>query len=585
MSGNTALLKFAGDDKDLSKTIERVIAQSDSAASHIENSGKSLITWANRLGAAGSAVSGLTSAMGGIATASGALLALPAAGVAAASVMAAVQLGAEGAARAFERMTPALDRLKSAVSSSFEQALNPAMDTLAGLLPRLQSPLQGIVSQIGGMAVEASRTAALPANMSVLQTVLGGTNSALGSMRAAIAPLTQAFFDLVSVAAPGIGGIGAGVAGLATSFAEWVSAAKESGKLKEWLDSGIAALKAMWATLVDIAGIVKGVFVGISQGAGGATGALGPLLDTINRIVNSEAGQEVLQAIGAALRTIGEAVTSVALPAFEALAPVIPPLLDLFGQMLTLLADSLVPVIEFFAPGLEAVAGFIQDNVNWLGPLAASLAVAAATWWLLNAAMNANPLVLVATLVGALVLAIVSLWERSAAFRDMFIAVWHGIQNVVGAVVGWITQTWDALVGWFGQIPGRIGGAFRSIGDVIGNAFKSAINIVINILNWFVDRANDIIGGINAVSPFADIPNIGRIPRLHTGGLVPGAPGTETLTMLQAGERVTAANADTGGRAGVAQMTSSGGLADLINYALRTGELELVVDGTKVVAA
>jgi hypothetical protein len=36
------------------------------------------------------------------------------------------------------------------------------------------------------------------------------------------------------------------------------------------------------------------------------------------------------------------------------------------------------------------------------------------------------------------------------------------------------------------------------------------------------------------------------IPRLHEGGIVPGAPGTEQLALLQAGERVSPAGAPAG---------------------------------------
>jgi phage-related protein len=580
MAGNTVLLKFAGDDKQLAATLARVGDSSERMADRVGRAGNSMLSLASKLATAGSAVNAVSGAMGGLAVASGALLALPAAGVAAAGVMAAVKLGAEGAARAFEKLKTSVDPLKAAVSESFEKSLNPAVSNLNTILPKLRGPLQGIVTQLGGMATEATRVAKMPQNMGTLNTVLGGTGTAMGNLKKAVAPLTQAFFDLVSVAAPGIKNIGANAQGLAQSFADWVREAKESGKLKQWLDSGIAALKQMWAALQDIVGIVGGVFRGLSQGAGGAVAPFGMLLDAINRIVNSAEGQEVLKAIGQALRTIGEAITSVAMPAFQALAPLIPPLLELFSSVVEILAENLVPVIEFLAPGLEAIAGFIERNVSWLGPLAAGLTVAAGAFWLVNAAMNANPIMLIVTLLASLVVAFVSLWEQSAAFRDFFIGMWNGIKSVVGGVVDWIVGRWNDVVGFFQGIPDAIGRAFGRVGDIIGRAFKGALNVAIDIINWFIGRANDAIYGINVVSPFDDIPYIGYIGRLHTGGKVGGAPGTEQLKILQAGETVTSA-ANSSGGGGTATVAfvgdTDGAFASAFQNLMRTGAIQIEV--------
>lgn len=580
MAGNTVLLKFAGDDKDLAAKLARVGDTSERMADRVGRAGNSMLTMASKLATAGSAVNAVSGAMGALATASGALLALPAAGVAAAAVMATIKLGADGISKAFEGTAKTLDPLKAKISATFEKGFKPVVNDINRMLPQLAPGLNGIATQVGAIAQQASKTVALPENMKTLKSVLGGTSGALDNLKSAVPPLIQAFMDVVSVGAPGIGKIGENAGAAAEKFAAWVREMKESGQLKQWLDNGIAALKAMWGALKDIAGIVGGVFRGISEGAGGAVAPFGMLLDTINRIVNSAAGQEVLRAIGEALRVIGEAITSVAMPAFEALAPLIPPLLELFGEVVRILAENLVPVIESLAPGLEAIAGFIERNVSWLGPLAAGLTVAAGAWWLINAAMNANPIVLLLTLLGALVVGIVSLWENSAAFRDFFIGMWEGIKSVVGTVVDWIRNRWNDLVGFFQGIPDAIGRAFGRVGDTIGRAFKGALNVAIDIINWFIGRANDAIYGINVVNPFENIPYIGYIGRLHTGGKVGGAPGTEQLRILQAGETVTsAANSGTGG--GTARVAfvgdTDGAFASAFQNLVKIGAIQIEV--------
>lgn len=62
-----------------------------------------------------------------------------------------------------------------------------------------------------------------------------------------------------------------------------------------------------------------------------------------------------------------------------------------------------------------------------------------AAQWLLNAAMNANPIMLVITAITALVAAFAILWNKSEGFRNFWINLWNGIKSIVGNAVDWIT--------------------------------------------------------------------------------------------------------------------------------------------------
>jgi phage-related protein len=156
---------------------------------------------------------------------------------------------------------------------------------------------------------------------------------------------------------------------------------------------------------------------------------------------------------------------------------------------------------------------------------------------LLNTAFKANPILFIIGLVFALVVAFKTLWDNSAAFRDFFIGMWHGIQNVVGGVIDFIKSIWNGLPGFFQGIANTIGGIFSGIGNAIKNAFKTAVNIVVDLLNGAISAINLLIKGINLV-PGINIPMIPKIPRMHTGGVVPGMLGSETMAVLQAGERI-----------------------------------------------
>lgn len=167
----------------------------------------------------------------------------------------------------------------------------------------------------------------------------------------------------------------------------------------------------------------------------------------------------------------------------------------------------------------------------------------------LNTAMRANPIMFVVGLVSVLVLAFLALWRRSEGFRNFFIGMWNGIKSTVGAVVDWVKGAWNGVADFFANFPDRIGKALGAIGGVFKSAFKGAVNIAIDVINWFIDRANDLIYGINLVNPFEDIPDIPKLSRMHTGGVVPGMPGQEVPMLLQAGERVSTSSQGGGGGA------------------------------------
>ena len=89
---------------------------------------------------------------------------------------------------------------------------------------------------------------------------------------------------------------------------------------------------------------------------------------------------------------------------------------------------------------------------------------------LLNAVMNANPFVLIVTLIAGLVTAIMTLWHTNDGFRDAISKIWDGIKNV-------FSGAWDFITGIFGAV----GDFFSGVWDGIKNAFSS-------VGGWFKEK-------------------------------------------------------------------------------------------------
>lgn len=241
-------------------------------------------------------------------------------------------------------------------------------------------------------------------------------------------------------------------------------------------------------------------------------------------------------------------------------------------------ADIAGGLASFLIPALQGVWEKLMGTAAAQGVLTAAQATwnavttaGAAVMNLLNAAFVASPIGWIVLLIGGLVAAFIILWNKSAGFRDFFIGMWNGIKSVVGGVIDWIKGAWNGMLTFFSGLVTGIGNIFSGIGDAIKGAFKGAVNFVIDILNAVIGFFNKIIYGINLVNPFSDIPSIPKIPKMHTGGIVPGIPGQEVLMTLQAGERVSTSSQGGGG----AVVTFAGDTDSVF----ATGFMRLVRDG------
>jgi tape measure domain-containing protein len=99
------------------------------------------------------------------------------------------------------------------------------------------------------------------------------------------------------------------------------------------------------------------------------------------------------------------------------------------------------------AMAVEAAGGLIK-YIAQMNIVTALTKVWTAVQWLLNVAMDANPIGLVVIAIGLLVVAFVLLWNHSEGFRKFFINLWHDIWGVLKAVGAWFAGPFvDFFVG------------------------------------------------------------------------------------------------------------------------------------------
>lgn len=164
--------------------------------------------------------------------------------------------------------------------------------------------------------------------------------------------------------------------------------------------------------------------------------------------------------------------------------------------------DSVVSVIDDIVSSVGYLFGFIMDNGGTIISLVAGIGTAMLTWnvasminevvaavkafqaanegatvaqALLNGVMNANPIMLVVTLLAGLIVTIVTLWNTNEGFRNTVTSVWNGFKDAVGNVITSVGGFIGNLIAWFQSLPGRIG---EFLGEVIGNVQNWASSMV-----------------------------------------------------------------------------------------------------------
>lgn len=211
---------------------------------------------------------------------------------------------------------------------------------------------------------------------------------------------------------------------------------------------------------------------------------------------------------------------------------------------------------NFLIPALE------KTKIATLASAAASKVAAAgarvwtAAQWLMNASLWASPVTWIVVAIVALIAVIVLIATKTDWFSKAWRASWGWIKNAAA-------NTWEFLK----KIPGWIGTAFAKVAQFVSAPFRRAFNFVVDAwnntigrLSWSVPSWVPIIGG-NSIS-------VPRLPHFHAGGIVPGVPGTPTVAVLQAGERVGSVAAGGGDDGWVA--IRGDGVIDALTQAIAT---------------
>ncbi|MEK5277686.1 MULTISPECIES: hypothetical protein [Paenibacillus] len=157
-----------------------------------------------------------------------------------------------------------------------------------------------------------------------------------------------------------------------------------------------------------------------------------------------------------------------------------------FFDALSLGLDNVVQGVMKLLEWITSVYNFFSENWSWIEPiisgvgaavmaLYAALKLVAIGQAIVNAVMNANPFVLVATLIIGLIVYFYRLWQTN----DQFAAA--------------MMRAWNAILGFFDQIPLFFMRVGYGIADAFGYAKVKSLELMEDLANGAIDRINSLI--------------------------------------------------------------------------------------------
>ena len=212
-----------------------------------------------------------------------------------------------------------------------------------------------------------------------------------------------------------------------------------------------------------------------------------------------------------------------------------------FGDWMSANAEPIAGMLIAIGGGFAAfqVAGVISAVVGALKGFSVASTAASVAQWALNVAMNANPIMIVVTAIGALVAALVWFFTQTESGRRIWASFtsWLGscVNNIIGffqALPGRIggffssaarfaQDKWTDVVDWFRGLPSRIVSAIGNVGSLLYNAGASIISGFLDGLKSMWDSVTGWISGIGDwITEHKGPPAYDRVMLVNNGRLI-----------------------------------------------------------------
>lgn len=401
--------------------------------------------------------------------------------------------------------------------------LGYSSDDAAKSIKKISAALDGLPTTTSSMTSMVQQLAPLTSNLNEATEISLAFNNAMLAGGASTEEQANALTQYTQMLAAGKvdmqawRSIQAAMPGQLNQIAEaLLGAGKNGNDLYEAMKNGSISFDDFNGAVNRLNSDGFGQYASFTQQAKDATQGIGTAMENVQNRVQ-KAWQKVIEAIG--VENIAGAINRIS---------------SQFGKIGDVVADVVTFVknnADIFAP----IAAGIGGAVAVIGAFGTAVKIAAAAQLIFNAAMTANPVMLMVTAIAALVAGLayfftqtqlgqqiwqgfigwlMPIWNQMlavwtplwAAISSYFSGTWNAIQIVVQTVMGviqGIIQTVTALISgdWQGVWDGIKNIAmvvWNGISSLVGNAINMIRNVISNVLNAISAIWNAVWSGIGS---------------------------------------------------------------------------------------
>lgn len=265
-----------------------------------------------------------------------------------------------------------------------------------------------------------------------------------------------------------------------------------------WEDLGVDGVKA----LVDMQGEISTTSTALEDINNQKYDDIGSAISGLGRQLQVE----IVEPLGEELKPVVEAAISYVQENGPEIKEILRGIVEKIGEFVSFIVNNsstIISTIVGISTGLLAwnVASIIQGVVGAIKAFKLANEGATIAQWAMNAAMNANPIGLIVSIIAGLVAAVIALWTTNEDFRNAVIEIWNNIKEVGiacwEAICTFFTETipnaWNSLVTWlqgipewFGELWENVLAKFEEWGNNVSNFFTNTIpQWIENVFNWF----------------------------------------------------------------------------------------------------
>lgn len=283
-------------------------------------------------------------------------------------------------AKAVQSNAPALKNFQKTIQQTFfaNSGLADSVPKLVAAFTSLRGPVYGLAGDFGRTTRELTGFATNAKTVKFVQDSVEAFRKALLLVTPSIVPILEGLRGVGAIGLPLLARLGGAVSGVATNFADWLTAIASDGRLQTWIDTALKTLQTLGSIAKNVGSILTSVFQAAGDSAGGLLNNIATVTGGFATFLKTTEGAAAIRSLFTGIGQVASALTPVLTTLVGALAGALGPALAALakgtGPILLQVVQALAPAFKPLAAGIVAVLNAVTPLLGPIGTLVGLLA-------------------------------------------------------------------------------------------------------------------------------------------------------------------------------------------------------------------